>query len=377
MIFLKSPLHLSCLLYLIFPVLYFCSTALANGTTPSDCPTGKEWVIRESVQLNPACVYRTTLHIATSNVQVDCQGARIEPAKRQYGLLIGGRTKGINMVTVRNCRITGGGNGVFIGLTEPDMDKTRRHDRTALYRLTPHDITLEKLSVEDSRGVGIYVDDYVSKLRILGSRVSGAGSSGIYLEHSTREIEISDSVISGNGFGSFPLPRFGEARREGLSIDSSAHNRVVGNRFEANAAGGVFLYKNCQEHIHTKSFSVPRWQWSEHNLIQGNTFREEKVGVWLASRQSRDLSSWDCGDPPYYKDSHYPDYARNNLVSGNRFEKVGTGVRVEDDDNRIIGNTFSDTDVDIEMGAELRRQVTGKALSGIEMRDNRVMPGSQ
>ncbi len=372
MAFLKTPPVAARLL--AWALCLAWAEAPANGTSPAECQAPDPWVIRADTTLNPACVYRTSLRIVAGDLTLDCRGARIEPGKRQYGILIGGRQTGISRVAVRNCHILGGGNGIFVGLTEPDGDKTARLDREALYRLTPRDITLDKVWVEDSRGVGIYVDDYVTRLRILGSRVTDAGSPGIYLEHSTREIEIRDSLISGNGFGSFPLPRLGEARREGLAIDSSAHNRVEGNRFEGNAAGGIFLYKNCQEHIHTKLYSVPRWQWSEHNVIRGNTFRDEKVGVWIASRQSRDLSTWDCGDKPYYADSHFPDYARHNLVTENRFESVAVGVRVEDDDNRVTGNTFVGVDLPVELGAELRRRVTGKALSGVEVRDNRVLP---
>lgn len=37
---------------------------------------------------------------------------------------------------------------------------------------------------------------------------------------------------------------------------------------------------------------------SDENIVRHNVFVGERVGVWLASRQSKDLSKWDCGDPP-------------------------------------------------------------------------------
>ena len=357
--------------------LLFAAGARAAAGTPEDCAGDHPILIRQTTRLNPACVYRTTLRIEAGNLELDCRNALILPGTRGQGIQVGGNVRGVSGVAIRHCRIRGGGNGVFIGLNEADNVKVARHDRETLYRITPHDITLDNVHVEDSRGVGIYVDDYASRVKILNSRVEGAGSSGIYLEHSTREIEVRDSLLRGNGFGSFPVYRFGEARREGLSIDSSAYNLVSGNRFEGNAAGGIFLYKNCQEHIHTKPYSVPRWQGSDHNSILDNTFLNEKVGVWIASRQSRDLSSWDCGDKPYLGDSHYPDFARHNRVAGNRFEGGGTGVRVEDDDNLLEDNTFVDVANPIELGADLRRQVTGKPLTGVVIRGNRTRPGKE
>ncbi|MBL8394875.1 MAG: right-handed parallel beta-helix repeat-containing protein [Candidatus Accumulibacter sp.] len=343
----------------------------AAGGTPPNCPRAEEITITQDTRLDPACIYRSTLRIVAGGVLLDCRGALIDARGRRFGILIGDR-QAVSEVTVRNCRIRGGGNGVFVGRTEPDSVKAAAHDRETLYRISPHHVILESISVDGAAGVGIYLDDYVSAVRIIGSAVHGAGSAGIYLEHGSRHNEIIGSTITGNGYGSFPRYRFGASRREGIAIDASADNRVQGNHIAGNAAGGIFLYKNCQEHVHSRPHSVPRWQGADRNLIRGNRIEDEQVGVWIAARQSRDLSAWDCGDPPYLGSSHYLDHARHNRVNDNRFEKVATGVRIEDDDNTVDGNTFIDSDTPVELGAQLRQAVSGRALQGVEIRDNVV-----
>lgn len=350
-------------------VLATWASAPASSAQPASCPVAEQITIARDTELDPACAYRSTLRIVAGNLLLDCRGALIDATGRTFGILIGDRHE-VSQVTVRNCRIRGGGNGIFVGRTESDALKAERYDRETLYRISPHHITLQGISVADTTRVGIYLDDYVSHVRIVASSVNGAASSGIYLEHSSRSNEIIDSTITGNGYGKFPNYRFGVSRREGISIDSSAYNLVQGNRIANNAAGGIFLYKNCQEHAHAKADSVPRWQHASHNVIRANLIEDEKVGVWLASRQSRDLSSWDCGDAPYQGSSHYLDYAHHNLVSDNRFTRVATGVRIEDDDNTVSGNTFVDNDTGIELGARRREEVLGKPLQGVKLRDN-------
>lgn len=354
-------------------VLLLSAQAWAMGGALPDCPVPEAITVTQDTRLEPACRYRTSIHIAASGVELDCRGAQIDARGLDWGILIGGRQP-VSQVTVRNCHVRGGGNGIRVARLEPDGVKAKRHDRETLYRITPHHIVLENVSVRDSQRVGIYLDDYVSQVRIADSHVSGSGSSGIYLEHSSRKNEILNTTVTGNGHGSFPRYRFGSGLREGIAIDSSAHNRLVGNRIFDNAAGGIFLYKNCQEHINTNPQSVPRWQHADHNLIQGNTIEDEKVGVWIASRQSRDLSSWDCGDPPYLAPGHFPDHASHNQVRGNRFVDVAVGVRVEDDDNTIVGNTFVSTPIPFEKGAKLRQQTLGTPLQGIVFEGNTLSP---
>jgi len=192
--------------------------------------------------------------------------------------------------------------------------------------------------------------------------VRGSGEPGIYFEHSSREITLRDSVVSGNGGDN----------REGLSIDSSAHDVVEGNTFQNNAIGGLFLYKNCWEYADEPSRGeVKRWQHSDFNVIRNNIFRDEPIGVWIASRQSMDLKSWGCGDTPMGGDPrYYRDYADNNTVEGNTFCNVQVPVRVEGDRNVIRGNRFDRANkTQVEMPMTKREQLLhlpsiGNVLSG-------------
>jgi parallel beta-helix repeat protein len=198
------------------------------------------------------------------------------------------------------------------------------------YRRTPTRITLENVEVTGSGRVGIYFDDYVTHSTLSHSIVRDSYMSGIYLEHSSRNNKIVGNQIINNGH-----ERFGKGKREGLAVDSSAYNLIEANRFESNGAGGVFLYKNCGEHFSTGK-SVIRWQHSDYNIIRNNTFVNEPVGIWLASRQSRDLSGFDCGDKPREGSlKFYPDYADNNVVVGNHFFGGKVMVRNDGQGNKL------------------------------------------
>lgn len=354
---------------ILLPV-FASPAAAAMGSAPGACLTGNVSITRDTV-LDPACTHQASLRIGASNLTLDCRGSRIDAGGRRVGIEIGGKAS-VSDVTVRDCHVLNAKTGIYVGLTGSDAKKAQQYSREELYARTPHRIRIENGSVHNSSNVGIFVDDYASEITVQGTRITDSGSTGIYLTHSTRRNNILNSTLSGNGYGKFPGLRLGEARREAIAVDSSAHNRIEGNHIHDNAAGGIFLYKNCHEQARSNPASVPRWQAADHNLIRGNTFENEKVGVWLASRQSRDLSAWDCGDRPYLENRYFPDYARHNRVEANTFRRVRTGIIVEDDDNALIGNRFVETVMPIEIGARLREQALGKKVERTQIQDNKI-----
>ena len=346
------------------------AAALALGSTPSPCLTGTVSISRDTA-LAPNCTHQASLRIIANDITLDCRGSRIDASGRRAGIQIGGKA-GVSNVTVRNCHIQDAHTGIFIGLSGSDAEKAGKYSRAELYARTPHRIRIENSSVHDSGGVGIYIDDYASEVTVEGTRITGSGSAGIYLEHSSRRNSILNSTLSGNGYGKFPELRLGKARREAIAVDSSAYNRIEGNHIHGNAAGGIFLYKNCHERARSSPTSVPRWQAAEHNLIRGNTIENENVGVWLASRQSRDLSDWDCGDRPYLENKYFLDHARNNRIEANTFRRVRTGIIVEDDDNALVGNRFVESEKAIEIGAKLRERALGRKVERTQIQDNKI-----
>lgn len=344
--------------------------AFAAGSTPASCLTGDVSITRDTV-LEPSCTHRASLRISVSDITLDCRGSRIDAGGRRVGIEIGGKTS-VSNVVIRNCHVLDAKTGIYVGLTGSDAKKAQQYSREELYARTPHRIRIENSSVQNSDDVGIYIDDYASEVTVESTRITDSGSTGIYLNHSSRRNNILNSSLSGNGYGKFPELRLGVARREAIAVDSSAYNRIEGNHIHDNAAGGIFLYKNCHEQARSKPASVPRWQAAEHNLIRRNTIENENVGVWLASRQSRDLSAWDCGDRPYLENRYFPDYAPHNRVEANVFRRVRTGIIVEDDDNALIGNRFIESEKPIEIGAKLRERALGKKVERTQIQDNKI-----
>lgn len=332
----------------------------------ASCDLGPVVRLTASRALDPACTYRTEFRITASNVTLDCRGSVLDGhGQIGFGVRVDSEGQSLRNVTVQNCRIRNYRlNGVWIGWGSGDREKrSQTADISEMYRRTPSAVRVIGSLVSDSGRVGIYVDDYTSDTTIALSAIERSGGPGIYLEHSSRRNRILFNAIAGNGVHS---------PREGLAIDSSADNLVLGNRFTGNKAGGVFLYKNCQERRSTDANSVRRWQFSNRNVIAGNSFDEPEVAVWIASRQSRDLSNWDCGDDAVVSGRIYRDYARYNLVVGNRFRRYRIGVRIEDDRNKAIRNMFEAPDAQaIVVGS----RYLGRRLRNVTATDNyRLLP---
>jgi parallel beta-helix repeat protein len=281
------------------------------------------------LKLNSACTYFQNVRIVESNTHLDCNGATLEgEGKRGVGIQIDGKKKLIENVIVENCRIQNFKNR-GVNVTSGIRIKDFSADKEVNYRLAPKKILIKGVTVLGSGRGGVYFDSYVTDSVLSNSTIEGSGKVGIYLEQSTQRIQIINNTIRKNGV---------DGRREGLAIDSSAHNTVKGNRFISNAGGGVFIYKNCGENF-SSGKSALRWQSSDFNVVQDNIFIDEPVGVWIASRQSKDLSKWGCGDPSVDGSGRfYADHANNNVVERNEFCNTTTAVRVEGDNNTIVQN---------------------------------------
>src|SRR5690606_792813 len=136
-------------------------------------------------------------------------------------------------------------------------------------------IVIEDSTFLNSRGVGIFVDGYVTGVTLRRLHVEGSGSSGIYLEAGSKDNLVEDNDIVDNGFGEngpywqqfqgLDIWYWGTGR-EGLSIDGSRFNTVRHNRFSGNAYGGIFLYKNCGEYVNLRP---QRW-WHRRYGADGN-----------------------------------------------------------------------------------------------------------
>lgn len=343
-----------------FALVYFC-LLLAHGIANSQsCKPVSDENIKGAVTLQSGCVYSSEVTISESHTTLDCNGAMFDGyQKLSTGLRIeskhGSRLRDVRVLNCgfRNFRMF----GVIIKPARAGLDPDISYDDA------PHDIVIENASIENIGRVGIYVSEYVSRVTIRNSTIQQTGSTGIYLDRSSRDNRVIGTRLSRTGLG-----RPGQGPREALAIDSSVSNEIRDNIFIRNARGGVFLYKNCGERS-SKSINPLRWQHSDRNQIMNNLFVDEEVGVWIASRQSANLSKWDCADKPMdSRGRYFEDFANDNIVSGNTFCNVAVGVRVEGDRNRITGNAFAG-----RVGKEIEIPATKRgALLGRPPRDNTV-----
>jgi len=350
------------------------ATALAQGAQsswaaePSKlCGLPNNGVLSGSVRLDGSCTYNQSIVINESNVKVDCAGAILDgQGERKYGLLINSKGRPLSNVSVSNCNIRNfAAQGVLVTSGVPDARRSSNRDLN--YSVSPTKITLNNLVVERSGGVGVFLHSYVTNVTLRDSKVLDSRGAGIYLEHSSRDNKLIGNLIKGNG--AWDGPKTGE--REGLAIDSSARNMIQGNKFSSNTAGGIFLYKNCGEKFN-QGRSVIRWQSSNDNIIKNNQFYDEKVGIWVASRQSRNQKKSDCGDSPLDTEGKYfADYANHNTIQGNEFCRNKLPIKVEGDDNTITENrSDSKSSKWVSQPETMKARLTGVPTSGNKIADN-------
>lgn len=380
---------------LLATTLLRASVALAvdPGSQPIGCDQATQpHSLTSSAHLDPSCDYRRGIEIVASNVTLDCQGAHIvaDPSvqanQRQRGIYIHApQSVSLQNITVRNCHVEG-----FLNNYHVEHEGFREYTVDNEYDNAFANIVIEDSTSLDSRGVGIFVNGYVSGVTLRRLHVEGAGSTGIYLEHGSKDNVVEDSAIVNNGFGengpggqTFEFAGitfwFWGTGREGLAIDGSRFNLVRNNTFSGNSAGGIFLYKNCGEFVSSRP---QRW-WhrrygADGNTIAGNTFTGGENGVWIGSRMGENTLPMECSDPAYLTDGVNRivlDYARDNVVESNTFHDVQYAIRVEDDRSQILDNVIDGSDssqVAILVGTRFRTPALGLPVDGTIITGNRT-----
>lgn len=345
---------------------------------------GARVTVTASSHLDPSCTYTAGFDITASDVVLDCQGALVSKVGSGVGIEIStSADTTMSGVTVRNCRVQG-----FLNSIRATRIGFRQLAAGHEFDHTLHDVVVEDSELSGSRGVGMYVDGYVSGVTLRNLDIHGAGSTGIYLEAGSKGNTVVDNDIHDNGFKEngpdgelYTLGgqqfRFWGTGREGLAIDGSFDNTVAGNRFAGNAAGGIFVYTNCGEYV---TQNPGRWYerryGAERNLIEGNRFEGGLNGVWVGSRMGENTYPMECSQPAYATGPVYRvvlDRAANNTVRGNTFDEVTYGVRVEDDGTTVVGNTFTASDDShhaVVVGTRVRTAVLGRPVVGTTVQGN-------
>lgn len=322
--------------------------------------------IQGSVVLDPDCTYSGTIEISVSDVTLDCRGSVINAKGHKSGVVVQG--KFLRNIVIKNCRIEGADSEGLLIRSPMSARELEAFPVPERYAMASQQVSILSSTIANSGSAGIYVGHYTQDTAINDVTVEQSGSIGVYLDASSIRTSIESSQFLSNGYGDPLKRREAKRNREAIAIDSSAFNRIRGNKFKGNSAGGIFLYKNCWE-SHTDPKQARRWQHSSYNVIESNTF-EEKVGVWVASRQARNLKNMDCGDPALAP-GYYRDYADNNTISKNRFTGGEVGVNAQDDFTTLTENNFTGQQkACILVGSRKRDELIGAPIEGTTLKSN-------
>lgn len=365
---------------------------------PAEIPCGLEQTdnhyqiveIKEPTRLQPKnaqgqeCRYRAHFILTHSGASLDCQGALIlgsqidedksfekrlppppateedaeadaklpRPVKPLYGVLIGGETS-VNPLTrvhVKNCRVEGFERNFGIEVREPQVGA---------------DLAIEDSKSLNARAYGVFVGPRVTNALFRKLDVHRSQASGFFFSPGATGNTVTLSRIVDNGQATF-MPH-----QDGITIDSAPRNQFIANLFENNGMAGLSLFHNCGEYGLPRPDSQPN-----ENVVRANHFKNEKIGVWIASRQSMNQQLLSCSAAKTFDDSNWDiveDFARANIIQKNTFTNSHVGIRVEDDDNRLLANTFQITNkngIAILIGHRfgrpraLRMPVQGTILTG-------------
>ena len=312
-----------------------------------------------------------------SHSSLDCQGAALstmsDDQSKASAITIKPKTDtAIEDIAVANCHVDGYGHALHI---RQYSQLNQRYasgfiDPAANRALAPRDIRVTNVSSRNSINSGMFVGDHVHGVTFNKVHIQNAGTVGLYLEFGSRDNVIKNSVFVGNGFRTF------KPNREAIAVDSSSNNRIENNQFIHNGAGSILLYRNCFEHADdpTRGNHFKRTESSRDNIIRGNVFQDEPVGIWVASRQSRNLKGFECGAYLVKQTlfaSYHLDSAKDNQIINNHFQQVEQGIIVEDDGTLITGNQFAaDVNLPIHIGSEVREQTDAGAIKGTMIRGN-------
>ena len=344
-----------------------------------NCPqwnSGDTIDISEDTLIPRGCAYdKVSFTLSTSNITFDCNNAELNglgktkrnALYRRYKMeevpintafnILGSENNFLQNITIKNCNLHFYINGFNIGFklkqTTHDDLKSRRNIEALenhLRTLSPKNIRIENNKIIGSHKSGIFIQRYITGLVANNNTIDGAGDMGVYLESGSQKNIISNSTFTKNGETTYDIEdrkrKLRVRKREAIAVDSSAYNIIKNNKFINNGGGAIFIYKNCYERYEEAS-QLPRYQSSDFNLIENNLFSDERKGVWIASRQSRDLENFTCGDLSLLvtdkKEKYYEDFAKNNKVLNNTFDNNEKAVIVEDDNNTISNNLFKNT----------------------------------
>lgn len=239
-----------------------------------------------------------TLVITESNTIIDGHGQTIDTDYTTDGIRF---AAGVHDIELRNFVVRNSNYGWRS--YNSTHNESRENDN---YNITIRNCTF----IENN--LGGYVSRYSNHFTVKDCKFIRNGGTGLYFEHESNNNLVENNYFYKNGyrwhreypkwmqkvFGVRKTPRLLWVQRAGLDIDGSARNTVRNNYFSENAASGIQMFTNGWEfHKSKPEYSLPRYTHSDHNKIYNNVFVNERVGVWIACRQYRDMTNWEYGTP--------------------------------------------------------------------------------
>lgn len=392
----------------LYPDKDFSSVITFPTTSNTACPNwqpNSTITLRASLTLPANCSFqRVSLIIDRPNVTLDCNQAvfnglttvarnkygkayTTQTAPIRYGVIVQGdeaNTTRISDVTLKNCQFLNYGDTLtaHINLSKNTLLGLRNGtiQENTIQAIAPTRINILNSRLINSHIHGIFLNRHITHLNVKNTRILGSANSAIYLGADTEYALIENSVFEGNGFSNYDtetlkrFPRRDEAsRREGIAVDASSNNQISSNTFRDNGDGGIYLYKNCWEHVEDP-YTAPHRYGSNSNFISSNDFSAEETAIWVAERTDRDLADFTCGDPTIYtanSNKYYRDIAQNTIISNNKINHNKFGIRVQDDNTVITNNSFIGTKSGPDIWVySVVRQAINDPVKNTTIRDN-------
>lgn len=216
----------------------------------------------------------------------------------------------------------------------------------------PMTVTTNTTLTEDQQGPITIAADAVT-LDCAGHRVTGPGDVGIYLPGRTR-VTVKNCQISGFGRGlflAFGAANFltnnrSEANVEGLRLEGSSNNKIVGNTVVGNSGHGVALYYLSSGNVITQNSALSNTLYgfvavnADANTYSGNFAKgnqEGFVGVGASNSYLNNIAR-----DSQFSGFHFYSGSSNNTLIKNLSEANFNGIWLDGSPgNRIEQNTLA------------------------------------
>jgi hypothetical protein len=269
--------------------------------------------------------------ITKSGTTIDCKGSEFNKGENTEIRVTGP----ISNIVIKNCRLKGsirvmglGTNGEDENVKESSLKEghTQRAQKAA-----PSNVLISNMVIEGVQRIPVYLSPGVTKTTIEGNRLIGStDSTVVYLDAESGYNTIKNNIF--NVEGSFTLRQF--RIREVIAVDGSAHNAIIGNKFEKAIGGGVYLYRNCGEGG-TIRHQAPQFNTISDNVFNLSGLHINNYGIWLGARNGNRLY---CDADKGYKFGSSVDdgdFADNNIVRDNKFSGSDREIRNDGKNNLI------------------------------------------